>query len=717
MFGYDKINISLSIHWLIVILIIVAALIFTIYSYRYTLPPISNLKKFFLILLRFSALMLLISIFFEPVAYLQKKEEIQPIHLVFIDNSKSLSSIENQNELNQIVNELVNTKSIFDKNQIRVFTFGSDVRELKSNEVSQITFNEKSTNLSKVFRLNEIIKDEKQNLSIASITLLTDGIITDGINPTYQAEKLDFPIFIFAVGDSSRKKDIIIKNVLFNENTYIGKPTTISATINNVGFSNSSVNISLIEESKVLDKQIIQLNESGVNTVSFTYTPKDKGEKKLQLKIDPLEYESNKNNNSYPFFLKVDDEKSKVLILTGSPNPDFSFIKRVLESEESFIVNSVTQIGSDKFLEENIKSKIDSADVLFLISFPNKFTSTEVFNSVKNKILNQKTPFFILINNDIDFNKLKLIETEIPVKLENISDSYIKAQPDINFTGSDRLVLINNITDDKWNKLPPVLYPPNLVSPKTESRVISFIKTETNRLKFPLIIQRSIASSRSIAFVGKEFWRWKLQTNSDNFVFDNLILNSSKWLNVKEDNRQFKVRTLKKFYSTNDEIEFVAELYDELLNPLDNAEIEVEIRNQNDVKTLPLSNLSNGLYEGKITLNKSGDYSFNAKAKIKNSVLHKAYGKFNVGDVDIEMIDLRMNYELLSELAKRTDGKVFSLDEYDSYVNKLKEINQNFSKVKTLESQIKLWSNEIILIIVILLLGIEWLLRKMFSLL
>lgn len=717
MFGYDKISISLSSHWLILILLIAIALIFTVYSYRFTLPPISNFKKSFLIILRFIAMLLLISIFFEPVAYLQKKIEIQPTHLIFIDNSKSISAIENKNEVNQIVNQLINTKDVLGKNQIKIFSFGSDVKELQSTDDSELSFDEKSTNLSKVFRLNEIIKDDNQNLSPSSITLLTDGIITDGINPTYQAEKLGLPVFVFAVGDSSRKKDVLVKNVLFNENTYIGKQTTISATINNFGYANNSVNVTLTEDNKILERQIIQLNESGVNTVNFNYIPKEKGEKKLQINVESLENESNKSNNAYPFFIKVDDEKSKVLIISGSPNPDFTFIKRVLETEESFVVNSLTQIGSDKFLEENPKSKIDSADVLFLIYYPNKFTSTEIFNSVKNKILTHQTPFFALINNDVDYSKLKQIESELPVKIEIASDNYIKAQPDINFSASNRLDLINNISENDWNKLPPVLYPPNIVSSKAESRVISFIKTETNRLKLPMIVQRAIASSRSIVFVGKEFWRWKLQTSADNTVFDNLIINSAKWLNINDDNRQFKVRTLKRFYSANDEVEFVAELYDELLNPINNAEIEVEIKNQNDVQTIRLQSLGNGLYEGKIFINKAGDYTFSANAKLNNSVLHRSTGKFNVGDIDIEMIDLRMNYEFLSELAKRTNGELFFPKDYDSYLNKLKELNQNSSKVKMVESQIKLWSNEILLILVILLFGLEWLFRKMFSLL
>lgn len=717
MFGYDKINISLSYHWLILILLIAIALIFTIYSYRFTLPPISNLKKSFLIILRFISLLLLISIFFEPILSLQKKIEVQPAHLIFIDNSKSISSVDKKDTLNQIITNLFNTKDLLKGNDIRIFSFGSEVNELKDFNNQQIKFDEKTTNLSRIFRLNEILKDENKQVNAASITILTDGIINNGVNPTYQAEKLGLPVFIFAVGDSTRKKDILIKNVLFNEKVFLNNPSTISATINNFGYSDSRINVSLLEESKILDSQVITLSSSGVNTVNFNYLPTQKGERKLQIKVDQLEDESNKSNNLYPFFINVSEDKTRILLISGSPNPDLTFIKKALETDENYLVNSLTQIDPERFLEQDIKSKLDSADILFLINFPNKYTSDDLLNQIKNKILNRKTPFFLMLNNDVDLNKLKQLENELPVKLENTSDNYIKAQPDINFRSTEKFDLINNIAEGDWNKLPPILYPPNLASAKAESRVISYIKTETNKMKLPLIVQRNLASSRSISFVGKEFWRWKLQTSVDNLnLFDILILNTARWLSANDGNRQFKVKTLKKFYSAMDEVEFVAEFYDELLNPINNGNIEITIKGGKESKSLQLTDLGNGLYEGKIVLSNPGDYSFSARARLNNSTLHSASGKFNVGDIDIELIDLRMNYEFLSELAKRTNGELFSPTDFDLYLNKIKDLNKRTVYVKTVESQIRLWSNEILLIIVIILFSIEWFIRKQSSL-
>lgn len=718
MFGYDNISIEFAYGWILLILLIVLSFIISIYAYRFTLPPISFFKKTILIILRFFALILLISIFFEPVLSLKKKINVQPTHLVFIDNSKSITAVEKKNDLIDLVDNLISLKDKLKNSNVRIFAFGADVTELLEPTNEQIKFDDKATNLSKVFRLKENLKDENQEINPASITIMTDGIITEGINPIYQAEKLGLPVYVFAVGDSSKKKDILIKNVIYNENTYLGKQTTISANVNNFGYFNLPINVSLIENNQLIESKTITLSTTGLNTVNFDYIPKEKGERKLLIKVDQISDESNKNNNTYPFFLNVTEDKIKILLLAGSPSADVTFIKRILESEETYQISSLIQISQDNFLEDNYKSKLDSANILFLIGFPNKLTSERIFNDIRNKITVKKTPFFLMLNNESDINKIKQIESELPVKIENASDSYIKVQPDINLNLSARIDLISNIPDNDWNKLPPILYPSNLVSPKSESIVVSYTKTETNKLKLPLIIQRSIASSRNIVFIGKDFWRWKLQTASSNiFLFDNLILNTAKWLSITDINKQFRVRTLKKFYSANDNVEFIAELYDELLNPLDDGEIEVNIKSNQEERTIQLTNLGNGLYEGNLLINKPGDYSYNAKAKLKNKTLHNALGKFNVGDVDVEMIDLRMNYEFLSELTKRNNGYLFFPGEFNSYLNKIEDLTKRTSSIRTRESQIKLWSNEILLIIVIILFSIEWFIRKQSSLL
>jgi len=51
--------------------------------------------------------------------------------------------------------------------------------------------------------------------------------------------------------------------------------------------------------------------------------------------------------------------------------------------------------------------------------------------------------------------------------------------------------------------------------------------------------------------------------------------------------------------------------------------------------------LVNGIYDGTLIINKSGDYAYNGSVKLKGKILGSDYGKFSIGDIDIEMINPR----------------------------------------------------------------------------
>lgn len=709
MFGYDKIELSLSFSWILLAILILSAFAYSVYVYRFTLPPVSNLKRFLLSSLRFFSLAMLFLVFFEPVFTLSKKVKVEPVNLIFVDNSKSMQIKDGTQRIEKTISLLNELKKSELKKNLLFYSFGKDVKQIDSDNFSEsLKFNESSTNFAKIFN-TELYKDR----NIASVTVISDGVITEGSTPTYQAEKLGRPVLTIALGDSSRKKDVAVRNVLFNEYIYAETPTTISATIINDGFNAQFVTASLFEGNNLIEQQQIALDESGVNSVNFNYLPKESGEKKLTVRISRLENETTIANNVYPFFLNVLDNQIKILIIAGSPSPDLTFIKNALQQEKNIRVNTLTQAAGSSFLELNPNQKIDSADVIFLLSFPTRETSQEIFNRIKDKILNKNIPFFLMLNNEVDLNKLSQISDVLPVVIQSFRGEYLIAQPDLNSDEKNNTLISSNINPNEWNNLPPIAYSPGKITPKAESKVLCYIKVEANKLKQPLIISRNLASKRSVTLIGKDFWKWKLQTASRNIrLYDNLLINIARWLSVTDEQKQFRARTLRKFYSAGDDIEFVAELYDEALNPLNDAQVDIKIKSSTEEFNLTLNSIGTGLYEGKIKLIKPDDYSFSAEAKLDGKIYKKDSGRFNVGDIDVELIETKMNYELLSNLAYRTAGKIFMPEEINDFISELKNHTNKVSDQKIVESQFKLWSNEWMLVIVVILFSLEWFIRK-----
>ena len=462
----------------------------------------------------------------------------------------------------------------------------------------------------------------------------------------------------------------------------------------------------------MIEQKSFVLEGSGVNSIAFDYTPKQSGEKKLTLRVNNQQGESTFLNNQKVFYVNVLSNKINVLLIAGNPSADLTFIKNSLSSDGNLKVNTLTQITAGNFLENNPANKLDSADIIYLIEYPTSNLNEEFYNKIVNKLENQNTPFFLLLSGEVDVNKLNRISNLLPFSVQKIEKNYLQVQPDIQVSELDNPLLQNSTIND-WNNLPPVSQPLTVITIKPESKVISKIRINNQPRNNPLIVSRNLGSKRSIAVVGKDIWRWKLQTANKNLtLFDNFIINSARWLNAPDDQKKVKIKTSKKIYSSGEIVEFSAQVYDESFNPVNDAEVKIKINGKDSKDELILNSIGGGLYEGSFTFQNNGDYSFIGNAVLNGKLLGDDKGSFNIGDVDIEKIDTRMNYEFLNLLANQTKGQYFSPDSYEDLLKMLKDINTKSSKEKMITSEIRLWSDEWLLIIVILLFATEWFIRK-----
>ena len=140
--------------------------------------------------------------------------------------------------------------------------------------------------------------------------------------------------------------------------------------------------------------------------------------------------------------------------------------------------------------------------------------------------------------------------------------------------------------------------------------------------------------------------------------------------------------------------------------------MKVQVKGEKENYNLTLSAIGNGLYQGSLQLNKAGNYMYSGEATQNGNKLGTDAGKFNIGEVDIEMINPQMNYEFLSSLANETGGEFFNTSDDNQLFNLIKNLNKKASKEKTNVSEIKLWSNEWLMALAILLFALEWFFRK-----
>jgi hypothetical protein len=711
MFDLEKIDISLSFNPVFLLVAVIIAAGYSLYIYRYTVPVVSSSKKVLLLSLRILALFFLLLIIFEPLITITQKIILEPVNLIFLDNSRSILIDDGTNRKETIKNFLNDAATNGFESNSQLILFGSKNTVIGFDSTSKLNFSEGSTNFSKIF-----LNIDEQKLNISSIVIVSDGVITEGSSPLYTAEKRGIPVFTVGVGDTTAKKDIEIKNVLFNEYIYSDAQTTINTTIINKGFEGKNITASFLENNLLVEQKNLLLSKDGIQNLSFNYLPKTGGEKKLSIILSPLEGEFTTANNNRVFYINVLDNKINILLLAGSPSNDLSFVKNSLQRDKNLSVNSITLISPNKFIENNNRDKLlDSADILFLIGFPSKETPDQFWRKVISNIIDKSKPFFLTLSGSVDISKLQMLQNELPFTIKNISKNFIEVQPDIS-AGESKNPLLQNNSDNQvsaWNNLPPISQPDLEITAKPESNVISRIRINNIPVNKPLILSRRIGGKSSVVVAANEIWRWKLQTAAKDLdLFDSFINNSIKWLNTSEEQKQVSINTSKKIYSIGEEIEFIGQVYNQTFNPVSDAEVEVKITSGNDNNKITLNSIGGGLYEGTFQTNKPGDYYFSGDALLDGKKLGTDKGSFNIGEVDIEMLDPRSDYEFLYSLANHTGGKYFDASNYNELFRILDERNKNLSREKISSYEIQLWSNEWLMAVIILLLGVEWFLRK-----
>ena len=710
MFGYEEIGLSLTYPaaYLFLALLLIAA--YSFFVYRYTIPQVNQTRKILLISLRALALLLLCFILFEPILNLNFKLTIEPTNLVFIDNSRSMT-IEDGTDRSGKAKEILNDfEARSSDGNLTFYEFGNFIREINADSLDHVNFSDGSTNLQDVF---DYVKGSDQN--IASVTLVTDGVITSGSNPYYDALKLGIPIFAIGIGDTTQRKDIEIRKILHNDFLYAETPTSIVVTIYNKGFSGQPVTASLYEDSKFISQQTINLSNAGIQNVAFDYRAESNGEKKLSVVITSLKEEFTTANNKKVFYVNVLSNKIRVTLLASSPSVDLTFINNSLKRDENLEINSIVQVAPNKFLNELDYNILDSADVFFLIGFPSDNTTGDLLNRAFARIKNEKIPYFLTLSHDISLNNLLKLGNELSFNVNQVLNGYREVQPQILAEQSNNPILkqADKNLFEFWNNLPPVLQPNSIFNPRIESKMLAQIKVNNKIINSPLILTKNFNGKRSITVLAKDLWRWKLQVAPKGIdLFDSFIVNSIRWLRAGEEQKLVNIKSSKKNYSQGERIEFSAQVFDESLNPVSEAEIKIKISSDKDKYEMDMQNVGPGLYEGSIMINETGDFRYSGEAYSDGTILGKDNGSFNIGEIDLEMINPVMNYSLLNLLADNSGGEFYSPDNYKPVMTRINQLNKLSSKEKILKSEIILWSDTWMLLIAIFLFSLEWFIRK-----
>ena len=716
-------NLGITGSWFLLIVLLLAAVGFTIFTYYRTNPIIHRSKKTFLTALRSLGLAILIFALFEPVFTGFKSSVIVPKIAILFDNSVSMGITDAGGNRAAIYKSAIEKSKISQlSSEDAVFKkFGELTKDIKEFQFDSLSIRENFTDMSSALRS---LFTQKSDENIRAVVMFTDGAFNSGQNPVYAAEELSLPVFTVGIGDTTEPRDISVQSVIVNEIAYIDNPVPINANIKVIGYKGANLEISFFDNNKLIEsKSIIPDDEFYESTVYFTYLPKEAGNRKITVKINQKDGEITYKNNSSSEFVKVLKNKRIISIFGGAPTADISFVKQYLNTIPGIEVNEFIQSSGASFYKQASENEIADTELFLLIGFPNSTTPDNLLDKIARE-LGRGKPVMLITSLNTDFVKLRKLEEYLPFNTASSRAVEFNITADFSPKAVTSPLLRVNGTDDdieKWKNLPPVFRTETFVRAKPESEMVASFKVNNVPLNEPFIITRNINSRKSVAIIGYGLYRWKLlgyaaeiaKGRTDAFdAFTKLMENSIRWLSVSDLNRRISITTSKKMYSHGERVEFIGQVYDASYLPVDNAVINISVSGGDEKRELSMISVGSGRYTANLDGLKSGDFSYDASVVRTSQKIGSDNGRFTIGDTELEYKNLRMESALLRAISDMNGGKFYTESNVSSLLDDIKSMKNFKEKPLTKRNDFALWSYPWLLVLALLLFAAEWTIRK-----
>jgi len=715
-------SLGLSGEWLYLILFVICSLIFTLLIYRRTNPVISNGKKSILIFLRTIGLILLIFALFEPVFTGFISFTSEPKIVVLLDNSESMGMDDVGGNRKQKYDEALNKLDIEnqDNDLFKISLFGDYLRNSVNFSIDSLTLSDNSSDISKAFK--GLYNNTKED-NVQSVILVSDGSYNRGYNPIYAANEIGLPIFSIGIGDSTEPVDLSIQSIIMNEIAYIDNPVPVNINIKSKGFKDNSIKLNVFENDNLLETREILINEDLYETtVYYTYLPKVSGNRKISVKLEPLDGEISLKNNDMSEFIKVLKNKRIISLFAGAPNSDLSFIKQYLSTLTGIEVKEYIQSAGASFFRQPTEKDISETEMFILVGFPISSTPDVILSSISRELKSGK-PIFFISSLNTDFIKLRKLEEYLPFNTASSRAVEFEISPEFTSAAvNSPLLRVNGVQDDieKWKNLAPVFRTETFVRPKPESEVLANIKVNNVQLNEPFLMSRNVNSRKSIAILGYGLYKWKLFSYASDIakgrsdVFDaytKLLENSIRWLSVTDINKKVSVSSIKSNYSKGERVEFSGQVYDDSYLPVDNADIHIKISGD-DAREISMISIGNGRYTASIDGINTGDYSFMADVKRAGTKIGSDNGRFIVGETGLEYRDIKMQAALLRNISESSGGKFYTVDNMQNILKDIKELKNFKEKIVNKRNDIALMNYPWLLALALAAFALEWIIRK-----
>jgi len=623
----------------------------------------------------------------------------KPVIIVAQDNTESILMqkdsatylIQHQIAVDKLMENLRQTYDV------NYYVFGEKVTKADKPD-----YKDKQTDFSKLF---EQINTKYLNRNVGAMIVLSDGIFTKGQSPVYAATDVRFPIYTVALGDTGMQKDLALSQVKTNKIAFLGNIFPLQITVDIKDLNGFSGDLVVTNDKKQVFKQRISANtKEYTTTINVDLKAEKTGIQHYIVEIASSNEEKNVKNNIRDVVVDVINNKQKILVLAEGPHPDVAALRKTLKLNQNF--------QSEFYTTSKFSKRIQDYNLVVLYQLPSMSGSEQALLS---QIIKSEIPLLVILGNRTNFAALSNLNLGLQVQQNN--RSFDDALPTINqqFT----MFEIPEDVKQLCEQVPPLNTPFGVYKYSQSAQVLMTQRIKNIQTQNPLIILDNTGERKMGFIAGEGIWRWRIYDyvqNQNHDAFNELINKMMQFLSLKVNKENF-VLNIRNLFNETEPITALAEVYNQIYDPVANAEIKMEITGANQKKfnfNFEPDASGTKTYYLNAGILPVGDYSYVATAKNEGKTYVKN-GKFSIIALHEEAQNTIANHNALYQLSKKHDAELVFPAQLLSLEEKIKQ-NKNIVPISNTERDMKdLVYYKWIFFIFLFLLCSEWLLRKFFG--
>ena len=574
--------------------------------------------------------------------------------------------------------------------------------------------------------------------SISGIVVLTDGASNEGLAPLEVARRMkERTVRLFPVGVGlSRPVQVRLDTVLVPQTVFVKDKVPVRVQFTSTHLANRRATLSLKFEGREVATQDVTLTDKA-QFGEFLFEPvRPAEEAKIEVSVRPVDAtidETAEVTSRQERTIRVIDEKIKVLYVEGKPRWEYRYLRRVLLRDHRLDVKFWMTEG-DKELAQYSERYLDTFpmaadkafafDLVILGDVPRSRFSRIQLERIAQLVRERGGSLLMLAGRShapfeyVDSPLAELLPVRIRPDGTRSLDDMI--HPTVTAEGAGSAVTTLEYPADRnealWYQVRPLGAVPRLDGMKKGAVPLLVLGGAVRgKEPYPLICWQRQRRGKVLYVGTDQLWRLRFKRGDKyharfwgqtiQFLTLSRLLGANKRIQIETDGADYRLGR---------RVHVSASVLDESYSPvLDRsfdvvAELQGPTLQRTTVRLAAVPGM-NGTFRGFFSPEAAGHYELRpavAPRELANTV------RLHVQAASLERQEPAMQEDLLRQMASEAGGRYFSVAELPELANEL----TGEQRTTTVRNTKELFDLPILFGLLLVLLGIEWLLRRRFDL-